>query len=187
MGPPLPSCLAGGRTTSCHSGSASQVVWTEPCPPVLLKSHWNNLFALVPALPLILSKNSGGSAALSAGRSPSVDASPGPQRQHHPTFPHLSLPGVPPRRSRGNLATLCMDKALHSPEAKALAGPEETYCLSAVPWAKLWPEDTGPPWEERRLVTLCGPTWRMQATPSPTAEQAEVSPASPAQGTTLWK
>ena len=77
--------------------------------------------------------------------------------------------------------------ALHFPEAKALAGPEETYCLSAVPWAKLWPEDTGPPWEERRLVTLCGPTWRMQATPSPTAERTEVSPASPAQGTTLWK
>lgn len=44
-----------------------------------------------------------------------------------------------------------------------------------------------PPWEGKGLVALCGPTGRMQAAPTPTAEQAEVSPASPAQSTTLWK
>ena len=43
------------------------------------------------------------------------------------------------------------------------------------------------PWEENGLVALCGSTERMQAAPAPTAEQAEVSPASPAQSTTLWK
>ena len=34
-----------------------------------------------------------------------------------------------------------------------------------------------PPWEGKGLVALCGPTGRMQAAPTPTAEQAEVSPA----------
>lgn len=42
------------------------------------------------------------------------------------------------------------------------------------------------PWEEKGLVALCGSTERMQPAPAPTAEQAEVSPASPAQST-LWK
>ena len=42
-----------------------------------------------------------------------------------------------------------------------------------------------PPWEERRLVALCGPPGSMQAAPAPAAERAESSPASPAQGTTL--
>ena len=55
------------------------------------------------------------------------------------------------------------------------------------PGPSLWAEHQVPPWEERRLATLCGPAGRMQAAPAPTAEPAEVSPASPVQCTSLWE
>ena len=55
------------------------------------------------------------------------------------------------------------------------------------PGPSLWAEHQVLPWEERRLATLCGPPGRMQAAPAPTAEPAEVSPASPVQYTSLWE
>lgn len=95
-----------------------------PCPPVLLKSHWNNLFAPLPALPPNTRQRIQGCPrhCLQAGRHLWMSP-PGPRGSITPTFLTLLSQGVPPRRSRGNLATLCVDKALHFPEAKALAGP----------------------------------------------------------------
>lgn len=103
------------------------------------------------------------STALSAGRSPSVDVSPRPQRQHHPNFPHLALPGGPSQ------------KVPRKP-SHPLRGQSPAFSRSqSTGWARgdLTPVSRAgrasglntrvPPGEERRLVALCGPTGRMQA------------------------
>lgn len=92
-----------------------------------------------------------------------MDVSPGPRGSITPTFLTLLSQGVPPRRCRGNLATLCVDKALHFPRSQSTCWARGDLTPVSRAGRASGLNTRVPPGEERRLVALCGPTGRMQA------------------------